>query len=239
MLTKNSLLEEITQKLAGAGPNWPEVVKRFKESKLFRKRNYKGKPNFYSKLSEIHLRESLERICGVYNGHIKFDSIKPLESTKNFTFNLHPHGNLRVQRNDDWNEHTEYDELLVVDGLPVLFEVKLQRPRSSSFTNGLGSSNGISNGTRKVINGMPSSPSSLGTNHALRPGRLSYLLAPIREYFGKEECGYVLVIPPENTMTTSPYRQAFLEQNGILVPFYTGRKEFRVEVDKIKGEYGI
>jgi len=210
-LVQNSLVLDITTRLAETQPDWDVTVARLKE----RPKYHAGKIQpgaFPGLLAEDHIRVSLERICGTMSA-VTFNPIPDGARAEPYEFHYREQGHeLVAQRGDQIV--SEYDALLVADGLPVVFEV-----RSGRYWGGPNPLSGIAN--------------------ALLPTSFSSKLSPIREFFGRD-CAYVLVIPRDEIKPQSLRQQAFRQMGGIIVPLYCDYAAFRsFEVPKVIRRYDL
>jgi hypothetical protein len=230
MLKQNELLVYTTKKLTGMEPDWEKVVKRFRDTWIFENVNYDDY-SLASRLSEIHLRLSLEKVSENLDW-IVFDPVDTIKSTKSYRFKYLDSG-LTVISKENGKMHSQMDEVLLIDNLPVLFEIKLTRHYTSK---------GRSCGTgkkRMFLKDRITHPGSIGVTHAMRKGRIKHITDPLKEYFKTCDCGYVLMIYPEQIRDDSNIQMYFRKMGGILVPFYTDRETYRAEVPEIKKKYEL
>ena len=175
------------------------------------------------------VHSALEEICRQLGDRVEFNPIKAGESAGPFVFQESPRGNILVSYADNGNHYSEFDDLLVVDDLPVLFEVKLGGKRYKGKKRYIPSKDG------QLIN-----QSNLGVGHSIGMERIDHLLAPLKEYFTCSDCGYVLVTDPEVVEQNSQSaRTLFEENNGMYVPFYTSKINFRLEILRLKHRHGL
>jgi len=210
---RNELLYRISQRLSRRRPNWDRIMET--AAPLFESSNVPTG----GKLAEMHLRVALEEINDELEARdrVVFDPISHDDSTRNYYFTNYESG-LRVLRKSDGQVYSEIDDIVVVDGLPVLFEIKTGKNYRKSPSN-----------RRKGA--------SLGAKHAMEAGRMEYLLHPIKECFGTSVCGYVLVIPPEHIVPTFQHQQRFRLSGGLLVPLYTDAESYKGEVSRRISDY--
>ena len=227
MIHKNDLLVKITGELAEAKPDWA-YLREWNSQKLL-EISEELDSNVVSSVSERHVQQSLEKICSELKDRALINPIRPGQ-IGGYTFKRPKNKNVYVQKGR--HVYSEMDALIVVDSLPVLFEVKLSTSETKSATASMGWKNGFVK-KHTAANGKVRKPGSLGVNYAMTEQRIDYLLHPIREYFGQEECGYVLVILPEMIKPGSDTLKNFINSNGIVVPFYTSRSAF---IEDIKSE---
>lgn len=212
MLRKNAALEEIATKLSPIGPNWPEVVDRFKRTNTFRAHTYDG-GLLYSSLSRIITRVSLEQVKKTMGNTLVLDPIRSGSSTRGFTF-LQKDDGLYVECTPI--PYVRLDEVILVEDLPVLIETRLdpfggRRGRNRRFNQSRDSEEGMVN--MGAINGL------------LKP-ITSLFIKP----FNQSECGYVFITAPEHCDPQRTVFSSLSQAGGIMVPFYTSRDAFRAEV---------
>ncbi len=207
MLKSNELLEDICDRLAGLTPNWSGTIRKLKEQRpdMCSKKIYM--PEIRSHISEVYLQVSLNKICRDWK-RVDLHPVVDGDSSANYGFRV-SNGRLVVFKKGG-DPYTDYDALIRVDGLPVIFEVKLSRLV----------------GSKK------------GTDAALQPDRISYVSAPVREFFGTEDFGYVAIITREN-LKDSPLQQEFKKNGGILVPFFWSYETFRAKVKLYSKKYKL
>ncbi|MBI4095512.1 MAG: hypothetical protein HY438_01475 [DPANN group archaeon] len=225
MLAQNPLLLEITKELAGRTPDEARTLACYQ--RLPRGGNT---TDFVSEWAEALVRANLEEICAKFASRVQFDTIAPGAFAREFIFERRVGKNLVVSKFQDEvisrkgyrrsADYSDIDELLLVDGLPVLFEIKASE-KSYEFKYG-----------------RPPNKSSVKL--AMRSERISYLLKPIREFFHITDCAYVLVVTKDfHRVETSPLQASFVQGNGIIVPLHATRDELRTEAADVKQRYGL
>ena len=217
-LEQNELLIEITKKLSGTDPCWDKIATKFKDIPHDYRRKY-NENNLASHLSETHARVSLENICKNYQDRIVFDPIKNGQRTENYLFEINCE--LKVKRLNNGEDYTDIDELLLIDGLPVIFEIKVGKYRYHV-------------NSRK----HPASPSSRGVAYAMNEQRIDYLIDPVKEFFGCNP-GFVLVTTKDHIRKYNPTQNHFRELGGILVPLYTDRICYKKDVAWANSKYNL
>jgi len=104
------------------------------------------------------------------------------------------------------------DQLIVVDGMPTVFEVKVSR--MWGLTQDL--------------------------KHSMSEERIDHVFVPLKEYFGFERYGYSVVTNSNKIKPELSKVQADFEEKGrILVPLYLGSHEHKSETKRIKEETGL
>jgi len=244
MLTHTELLRTITSQLNSRPVDWDEVLDRFKRHPLIGQRTI-GTNLLSETLSKIHLRVSLEQICAPFSDLVNFDPIADGSNTDNYVFR-HQHGRLAVYRSDG-SIYTVLDQLLLVDGLPVLFNM-----RTGSYS-AAGSSSYTYQKRRQRESKQPGTkfkrefalvpdselPESSHkarrrksniTTYSMRDERINFLLDPVLEYCNIDSAGYVLIVFRDYYKPSSPLQQAFRGKNGLLLPFSYTRDAYRQTV---------
>ena len=207
MLGQNPLLLEIVDKLTYKEPARDEVIKRFKDQLPYI--TNKSENGLLGRLSEICLRVSLEDICNDYNGRVVFDPIANKAEVDHYLFKKNGLGMIIFDKNSE-TYLTDIDELILVDQIPALFEIKLARYKSR--------------GRGKRSKG---SPGCLGITHVIRnKDKILQIIEPIKRLFNSDSCGYVLVISADQIKPDSPLQKDFRDSGGLLVPFYTNKDNF-------------
>ncbi len=117
MFEQNDLLNEITEQLGCKEPCYESATELLRESMRFR-RNQGELPGI---LAEYITRANLEDICSLYGDRVVFDPVQPvLRSSWSFIYR----DNLVVFKEQGLYPFTEYDQVLLIDKLPVVIEVK-------------------------------------------------------------------------------------------------------------------
>jgi len=127
MLKNNDLLRYIAEQLKTKEPNREWITERLKLHPLIEKLKC-DENQLFSLWSEIHLRVALEEICrdAKLDGRVISDPIKNNEETKNYTFK-YDYGRFIAFDKRLWNCNSEYDALAIVDSIPTIFEIKLEK----------------------------------------------------------------------------------------------------------------
>ncbi len=186
-----------------------------------------------SRLAYTHLRVTLERICEGFDSEVVFDPISETSTKNQYTFEIrHPLGELDVKKpfsrlvvvkRRSGEAVYEIGELVVVDELPVLFEIKLGNYRGSRG---------------KSQKSKMTHRTGDGVVYAMRSDRLKAILRPLEEFFGRH-LGFVLVIAKDQITPQSSVQQDFTERGGLLVPFYTGKQAYMIKVQELRRLYHI
>lgn len=218
MLLKPPLLEAIAARLATELPDDDRVAPRYKASphSVPSSRNFNQFQGLYA---EFRLRAQLEEICAPFGARIVFDPIEPHTHTGRYLFRPSNH-NIAVYKLKTGETLCEYDQVLLVDDVPVVFELKLARDKNGSGKRGR-------NGRAHRL------------AHHLSPSGVRRLIAPVQEYFGQEACGLVYITYDENIKPDSAPQQRFLGRNGLLVPYPRHRDEHFQDMAHVILKHGL
>lgn len=226
MLAKNEVLENMTIKLSRVKPDWLKIIQRFKQ-RPHKITNY-DEGQFRAMLSEVHLRLSLEDICKNYPDITILDPIKYKKDNSHETYRTESYkfiksnfGKVEIKVNENFN-YCEYDQLMLVDELPIIFEVRL-------------SMNKFKEHKKQKHKGF----SNKGLNFAMCLERIKHLTEPLRELYRNNNFGYVLIVYPSIIKRDSISQQHFRDNNGILIPFYADRESFILDINQARNSYKI
>jgi len=229
-LSKSKKLEKICEEIFEHPPDWKKIKANFYDSDAFKRDKPLTETEYARYFSEIHLDLCLEKI---YRKHRKWDiNLNPIEEgmkSDGYEFNYTEDGRVRAQLIEG-TDNFEYDKIITIDELPVVFEIKLTDWN-------VGSNHSKGKRTKRRSRGK-------GIENSLREDVYKRRLSPIYQRFGK--VGYVMVIPNDiykdwvvKRPKDSEYLPPFQENNGLIVPFYSERKKFREEVIQKVKEYGL
>ena len=207
MFEKNGLLEEITEELSCHKPNWPLILQEYNPIRCIKHKNEQFS-NLVGELSEIYLRVSLREICRKYDGRILQNPILHGENTISYNFYNDKRKHLIAKNLFSNRDVCEIDDLMIIDDLPVMFEIKLTQALNHVDMNFRHRPNGCS----------------------MNQERSAHLFDPLKEYFHTDKLGYVVVLYKEVIGKYSLRQNQFESNNGIISPFYTDRNSFRNDV---------
>ena len=208
-LRKTENLEKLCEQLYELPPKWDEIISRFKSNPKFDPNRAFNLPRYAGYFSEIDLDVRLEELAKRHPDlNISLDLIRK-EETENYKFDL-TSGRLTVcsKSNPDVTL-CEYDKLLLMDDLPVVFEIKIRKWESGRKN-------------KYFVN-------------FFKPERYQKKLDPIHEFYNCD-VGYVLILPKDmfearlNSKHPDSLYNQFKKDNGLIVPFYTNRYEFKNDV---------
>ncbi len=121
----------------------------------------------------------------------------------------------------------KFEKIIRLNNKPVVFDIKLASWHHAGVH-------------RKK--GRIRSLRAFSIDHLLRKEGYDEKLKPLREFWGGDNVGYVVIIPKDiyhEKNGISPLFMEFIFRGGGIVPFYTDRAQFRQEVrDNIK-KYGL
>lgn len=142
-------------------------------------------------LAEIHVKQVITNLASSDDFN-KFCEIPSLDGkrTKNYHFE-EKNGRLIAIHTRTNTEKAEYDALMIINGLPTIFESKAHGDTNSP------------SGLRKFL----SNPEQLQENY----------FPPLKEYFQTEEIGLVIVTVPGLIKKGSPIQFSFLKKGGKIV----------------------
>lgn len=158
-------------------------------------------------MAEIDIRMFLEKSSRASQGSIVVDPIAHNSKTERFLFARTTENTFVVVDPQKQERIIEYDVLTVIDGIPVVWEVKSQIRKRSRNNKGKGHS----------------------LNEVLRIKHINQLFTPLQEYFDSKDFGYVVVATKEVIRPASPLQQGFCKNGGILIPHPASAAEFNLQ----------
>ena len=225
---------------------WKEIIQRFKEHPYFNP-NREFSPCQYTRyFSEICLDLMLERIEQAYNIDIDLEP-KLAEETEKHKFFITPSKRVyAIEKkgilggNEDFKKILggsgvygfEYDRIIRTGNLLVVGEIKLARWKDSIVKK-------VTNGKRGMHHRY-----GRGIKNQLRYRFYERKLCPVRMLAG-DDVGYFMIIPrdiyekAERDSNLDSVYNRFKQDNGIVLPFYATREEFRGKVLEIVLEAGL
>lgn len=212
MLTKNAVLEEVAGRLTSE-PDFQRALQIFRTNPIFAGKNGNALGHF----GEACLEAYLEKIALDNTGKIVFKPIPTKAEAGQYSFYRQNVGyNVSLFENGRTRSYCNFDEILLIDGLPVVFEVKLSRRNRHNPGE-----------KRKLTGGC--------LNYCMRQERIDVIQGPISAYFQTNDFGYVLVTYPKRIQNDSIRQQDFIEHGGLLVPFYADASRFRSDFNRVTG----
>ena len=237
-MIKTKTLEKLCEELHEYPPDWEEIIRRFKANPNFDPSNTFSVKQYAKYFSEIYLDLSLEELAGKFPEFgIILDPISSGSESNDHIFHYDAAGRLFALLKNSHKFPYEYDRLAQVDGIPVVFDIKLGRWHGSRIV-------------RRIYNGKVPYKIGPGLINSFRPEVISRRLYPIKQFFNSD-VGYVLVIPkdiydnrtdPVNLQRADEQNSMFsrfIQNNGLVVPFYTDRHTFRAKVGQVVQDYGL
>ena len=209
-MRKTDKLELLCKRLVYAEPDWGKIIARFKSHPNFNPAKELFDRQYAQYFSEIHMDISLEQIAGTYPDlNMTFRPfLKGKTRARDFLFYYDLAGRVYAQGIREPAKF-EYDQVILIDGMPVVFEIKIKKWNSS-------------------VN----EPGKL--RNALLPEVYNKRLHPVRQFFDND-VGYVFIIPKDVYDGSIKFEgdsliNNFIKNGGVLVPFYTDRHTFRRHV---------
>ena len=233
-MIRSDSLDQLCSHLEGMPAQWENIHNRFLELPFSSKKKGFFAEQYTQFFSEIHLDISLESIADTHPEiGISFRPLSDYASrNEESDFRLYYNKNKRIEafsqrRGVLW----EYDQLLLVDEKPVVFEMKLRRSDCGK----------VRTRSRKGQGVIKEKGSSVKYN--IRPDFYRRKLYPVRHFFGGD-VGYVMLICQEQAQKIhrSPegsYAHQFLENGGNVVGLYTNRLSFQEQVREKVHEFGL
>lgn len=245
MLAQNQLLRNIAYRLTTNRERFQEAhhyesrliemaVKKFIKGHRL-KRHSRYAESFLSLFGEYLVKSDLEIIC-TGNSSVEFNPIQDGDSTERYLFQRRKDqlvvvDKLKSATTGDTVDYSELDDILVVSGLPVLFEVKLVSNYSDKQNSG--------KGHLKERGETPRNPSNLGLRSGLTQKGVARVIDPTVDFFGRD-CGYVVIAYPDLIQPDRRTQEAFRRMGGILVPFYYDRDTYRNQIiPRVIEKYGL
>jgi hypothetical protein len=230
MISSESI-DKLCTKIGQQQPFWPNIKERFEALPAFKKKLPLMISQYAQDFSELYLDLALENICkfAEFNSTIlpHYHSTNPLKQGE---YKLYHNYMRRVIINCNNNIFWEYDQIIHVDNIPVVLEMKIRQWNTGKKRK------------RKQQNGSYTFEKNNCVKNNLRPELYNRKLDPVRKMFG-QEVGYIMIIPCDQYESTqhSPLDSIvgqFIHNNGKIVPFYTDRLTFREHVREKVKEFG-
>ena len=207
VLVSNPELRRLVQALQYAKIDWEKIFDNYFNEQFEAQRGLHSMQR--GSIAEIALRYLLKKHC-LASQKLQADPIPDESKTVNYRFKYDKKGGLGVFSRERGIQVTEYDATVLVDDLPVVFEVKM----SGKTTNGC-------------------------LYDALKPNKVLGKVGPLAEYFGKNEFGYVVATPSDLMREVDPYQVRFKAYGGILLPFFGSRQEYNRMISALKEDYSL
>ncbi len=206
-LASNSLTKVVTERLKRMKLDWRLMARMFKNS-----HSYYDDNNFSGRFAEKYVRTALENACEDLEEQVILDPILSEKRTKNYLF-VPKQGNVLIYTPDKQN-CCELDELLLIDNLPVIFEITIAKWKGG-------------------IGGVNASKRTSRTIHKFMPKLLDVKIKPVMEYY-ERPCGYVIMALPDQVHMNSPYVKNFIDIGGIFIPLPFTYDQLRKEAELVK-----
>jgi hypothetical protein len=208
--TTNATLDRLVEGFKKTPPDWDEVAHVFKNTKTYLL-NTSTKDTIIGDLAEIHVDTVLKSLASSI-GDIDLHPI-PFYAEKNgIKFSALKFAHYQAMHLKHGTA-VEYDQLMVVNDLPVVWEVKTSRVRNTH---------------RKK-----------SAFFAVQPERIDKVFTPLSIYFERNDFGYV-VVAPEEVIDPSFYTVLnFQKKGGIMVPLYPNTDEYKSQLELVRFRHGL
>lgn len=228
VISRNRLVEEIVQVLPAMSPDWEMIALEILQSQDYQERKLDWR-DLRSWASELWLKTSIETLAQRYPRSIDTHPIPEQSTIGEKTFATHrDHFTVYEQQKNPalallypTKTYAEYDAIIEIDGLPVIWEVKMMK------------------NIGRVALGKSHSSNPRKTMH---PYHIDYFTKPVRDWYeenrGVGNFGYVVVFPPEHINPRSEVQQRFQAMGGMIVPFYTTFDGFQEDLLGATGPMG-
>lgn len=220
-------LDKICAELAQRKPDWEQVKLHFEQVHSLSSLRPLSLLEYAQEFSELLLDISLENIAQ-HTPELSF--LPERENCSSLQASLKYNNRGRAIISCNGHQFQEYDQIVFVNHVPVVFEVKLRRWDSGKHWR------------RKQPTGGSKVEVDYCMKNNLRPEVYTRKLVPARDFF-KCDVGYVLIVSKDQyqqSTRTTPHSiiDEFLHNNGKIVPFYTDRFTFREHVREKVKEFG-
>lgn len=197
-LTTNPTLNQLVDTIANKPIDW-EVFEAYLRGKGLKADQIKAVGGAQGALWELYI-DMMIALFAERRYDIRINPIPDGTKTTSFEFyhsDMSKGGRFSVRQGHSGQTHTiaDYDELLEIEGLPVVFEVKSSVRKSKKYRAA----------TRK--------------NPILRRSYIVRFSTPLAEYYKKDkeiDIGYAVFLMPEAISKTSSTQQDFIDRGGIL-----------------------
>lgn len=204
----NATLQTLVNKLSLVVPDWKEVERKYHNSARLLC------PDVPKALAETYLVTALEKIIAQEKLPVQFSQLEN-ERVGTYTFSRSS-GRILVSYKND--EPRELGELLVVDGLLVLFKMK--------------------SGTWRRRGLHHDSDCSRGAYSAFVPSVYEPQLAALQALSGKDP-GYVVCLPAQKLAMDGDLITTFLTKGGHIAQLSVDRQTFREGMQSVRAYYDI
>lgn len=210
-LTSNPTVLELVEKVSLSDIDSQKLKELLGNSRRFRTERY-DEAHIPGMLFELHIRLLFEQLAK-RDGRIDLDPLKLPRHTSKFIINRDLLlGGVQVYRKERYRimQYAEFDDLISVDGLPVIIEAKM----SSANNNG--------NNLRPL----------------LRSKRINACALPIQEAFSTQEFGYVVFSSQEAiaSIEANQLMRYFTNAGGIVQPISTSYDEFARQTNQLHNQ---
>lgn len=242
VINQNDLEEDVAEDMAGLWPTEElgnkelenKIVEGFRKTAAYQRGNY-NLGNLMQYLPNLWLRYVLEIMQEKYQRRIIISQMPEDEQTKPFSSD--DRDGLWIVKADG-KDYSKINRVAMIDGLPVLFDIRIGRFKERRNKRRRGG-NGTS--SRKKYS---TSASSRGVSYALRGEAVNHVIEPVSRYASMvgcngTKCGYVLFIADGKRTKRSAVVRKFRGRNGILRLLPRDREGAREDIERICRENKI
>lgn len=229
---KTKRLEQLGGYIAEHPINWDRFINRFINYESFGYDNVFTLDQYVDYFKQIFLNDCLEEIAEKHPElGISFEA-HPKEGykSKHFVFHYDKVGRLWVYINSPKEKYRfprkVYNRVIMVDKKPVVFDMKILPWSGYGRVRKRRNNHGIN--VRCI-------------RDFLKPYNYLRKLRPLREVYHENCISYIVIIPKDVYQQKNDHEisRGFLMDGGMIVPFYTGRLQFRQEVGDMVAQYGL
>lgn len=210
-LITNPTLEEIIGQIQNTEVGWNDLISRSLQAYSF----YlpRGNNNLTGTIGELILSEALKEIASK-NERVQLNPIPSATISGGFIFSPSsiPGGMMVFQdTGPKIRSYCEYDALISVEDLPIIFEIKMTTSQNSDT----------------------------GLGRALDIDKIARKLLPLERYFASRDFGYVVVAPRNAIQDRHPRHIEFKDMGGSFLPLSIKLKNYRAAVRKAQEQSTI
>jgi len=228
-MIQNQQMTDLCDILAFTKPQWDRIHHRFTNHPYLGSLGALYDHQYAQHFSEIHLDIIVEDAARDYQDlQLRFNVFqRPNNSDYNLIKNRA--GRL-IACSNTGNDHWEYDRVGIAKDVPLIFEMKIRKWSGEKIR-------------KRIKNGKAILEKGSSVSNQLRPEIYSRKLAPLENYYDAE-VGYALIISRDQYwkvqhLEPDHVAQKFLKNNGMIIPFYTDRHDFKEQVREKVAEFGL
>ncbi len=199
--TTNNLVRAVVDEVSSRSPDWKKLSPRITNAQG----RLANPESIVGTIAEVHLQETLTELAKRYQGRVITNPIKDGTESEKFTFRRDTRNRFYACDKETGNSTAEYDMITEIDGLPTVWEIKLNPQRSGGEK-------------QNRLRGL------------LRSNNINQRFHPLRDYYGNNEFAYIIIAAQEAINPSSGLYQDFIKKGGIVIPFPLSTLEFKVRV---------